>query len=138
MRSVVNSLRVRGACLLAVLLASGMVLVACSSGGKRSTTPSPTKSVTTSPPPPSVSVGKGAPAQGQAGCTVAACRFVVVTTENFPGSVTCQITQAYPNTNGFLTWTQGGNETKQSPNYYGFPGKGITVNCNGVSGSTTW
>ncbi|HRV69131.1 MAG TPA: Ig-like domain-containing protein, partial [Marmoricola sp.] len=96
------------------------------------------RSVTTPPPPPSVSVSKGASAQGQAGCTVAACRFVVVTTENFPGSVTCQITQAYPNTNGFLTWTQGGNETKQSPNYYGFPGKGITVECDAVSGSTTW
>ena len=93
-------------------------------------------SVTT--PPPSVVVDKGDGARGQQGCTVAACRFVVVTTANFPGDVTCQITQAFPNTDGFVSWNQGGNEIRQSPNYYGWPGKGITVNCGGVSGSTTW
>lgn len=117
---------------------TGNYVVTVSDPGRA--TQSSSKSVTTPAPPapvPAVTVTKGAQ-KTISGCTVAACRWVVVTTKNFPGSVSCHISSAYPNTVGFVSWTQGGNETKQTLNVYGYPGKSITATCNGVSGSTTW
>nr|NLI48894.1 hypothetical protein [Propionibacterium sp.] len=85
------------------------------------------------PPAPSVTVSKGANAQGQPGCDSSYCRYVVATTANFGGNVRCNV-----DFSGGVAWTQGPNETRQSLNYYGFPGGTVTVTCNGVSGSLTW
>lgn len=86
---------------------------------------------TTPVPPPVVRVSAGANAQGLGACTVAKCRFVVASTSNFSGNVTCQITAAAPTgTVGFVAWSQGGNQANyQSPNYFG--GNSITVRCSG-------
>jgi hypothetical protein len=54
--------------------------------------------------------------------------------------VTCSV--AGPEGKFGVTWPQGASETKQSPNYYGYPGTLVSVTCsaNGQSavGSLTW
>lgn len=92
-------------------------------------------SATTPPPPATVGVSKGASAVGQPGCSDASCRYIVATTANFPGTATCHISNATGGTAGFISWTQGGNQTKQSPDYFGWPGGFVEVTC--TSGGTT-
>lgn len=88
-----------------------------------------------------VTVSKGSSAVGQPGCTAASCAYIVATTAGFSGTVTC----SPDSTNGkvgWVTWTQGPNEKKQSPDYYGYPSTQVTVTCTGggqsASGSITW
>ncbi|MDP3889656.1 Ig-like domain-containing protein [Nocardioides sp.] len=91
------------------------------------------KNASTDPPPVGLSLGKGASAQGRPGCNTSACRYLTATTSNFPAGVTCNIIGATGpgGTAGFIPWNQGANETKQSPNYYGFNGATLTVRCSG-------
>ena len=35
-----------------------------------------------------------------------------------------------------VTW--GANESKDSPNWYGYPGQWVRVTCGGVTGQMTW
>ncbi len=78
---------------------------------------------------PTVSVGPGESAEGQPGCDASNCAFVAVTTSGFAENVTCEVTASDGGTEGFVTWTQGGDERHQSPNYFG--GSTITVTCTG-------
>lgn len=99
------------------------------------------KTVTTPPPPqPTVSIGFGTVVPGSCGAT---CHYVVVTTRNFAGNVNCQVvdfarTRSVPagTTTGseYEYWTQGGNETKQTRNYWGAhaASEWIKAVCNGV------
>lgn len=88
-----------------------------------------------------VAVSKGGSAVGKQGCTHSSCAYVVATTSGFGADVTCSLNSAY-GSEGFVTWTQGPAETKQSKNYYGYPGTEVTVTCAGggqsASGSITW
>jgi hypothetical protein len=88
---------------------------------------------TTPPPGASVTVSKGASAFGQPGCTDPSCTYIVATTANFAGNVTCSVSNAYGGTAGFIAWTQAANQTKQSPDYYGWPSGWVEVTCNGVT-----
>jgi hypothetical protein len=92
-------------------------------------------SATTPPPPATVGVSKGATAVGQPGCSDPSCTYIVATTANFPGTATCHISNATGGTAGFISWTQGGTATKQSPDYFGWPGGFVEVTC--TSGGTT-
>jgi hypothetical protein len=101
-------------------------------GSSRQARHAAVNNVRTDDAPVSLSLSKGASAQGQPGCTDPSCRYIVATTSNFPASVTCHITAANPGgTDGFLSWSQAGNETKQSPNYYGWSGGTVSVTCGG-------
>jgi hypothetical protein len=90
-------------------------------------------STTTPSVAPTVTVSKGASAVGQAGCTDPSCAFIVATTANFPGTVTCSVSATDHGTAGFITWTQGGTATKQSPDYFGWPNGWVEVTCGGVT-----
>ncbi len=89
------------------------------------------------PPPPTVSLSRGASAVGQKGCDTASCAYIHVQTANFPGNVTCSANSQHGSA-GWGTWTQGPNASRDSPNYYGYPGTWVSVNCGGVTGSMTW
>lgn len=92
--------------------------------------------VAPAPPPapaPSVRVSAGA-AINTSTCTSSRCHYVVVTTANFPGNVTCRVTNSDYGAFG-VSWVQGPNETRQSPNYFG--ANWITVTCDGVSGTNS-
>ena len=87
------------------------------------------------PPKPSVSVSKGA-RMNSADCASSTCAYVVVTTANFSGNVSCTLAATgYAWANG---WTQGPNQSLQTGKFYGHPGNTVTATCNGVSGSMTW
>jgi len=90
-------------------------------------------STTTPSVAPTVTVSKGASAVGQPGCTDPSCAFIVATTANFPGTVTCSVSATDHGTAGFITWTQGGTATKQSPDYFGWPNGWVEVTCGGVT-----
>lgn len=116
---------------LALTDSSGKGRSTVNRGPDHVTTPAP-------PPPPSVTVLKGASAVGLPGCTHSSCAYIKATTANFGGNVTCTANSQNGNS-GWLSWTQGPNETKQSPNYYGFPGTWVTVTCGGItSPAFTW
>ena len=98
------------------------------------------------PPPPVVSVSKGT-GHNSTTCTSVYCAWVVVSTANFNSNVTCWISsdQMGPpgSAGGYYSWPQGGNESnRQSPNYYGWPGKTIGVTCYNstqtATGYITW
>ena len=90
-------------------------------------------SATTPPIPPTVTVSKGGSAVGQPGCTDPSCAYIVATTANFPGTVTCSVSATDHGTAGYITWTQGGTATKQSPDYFGWPNGWVEVTCGGVT-----
>lgn len=96
------------------------------------------------PPPPSatVSLSKGASAVGQPNCDTASCRFVVATTANFTSNVNCSIDTQQGNA-GLVSWQQGPNQTRQTPNYFGYPGNWVRVTCtdgqgHSATGQMTW
>lgn len=75
-----------------------------------------------------------------ANCSAASCAHVSAKTAGFTGAVTCSVADSE---SAFgVTWQQGASETKQSPNYYGYPGNIVSVTCsaNGQTavGSLTW
>lgn len=84
-------------------------------------------------PTPSVRVSAGA-SINTSSCTSSRCHYVVVTTANFSGNVTCRVTNSDYGAFG-VSWVQGPNETRQSPNYFG--AYWITVTCDGVSGTNS-
>jgi hypothetical protein len=89
-------------------------------------------------PKPSVVTLKGAPG----GCTSSACYYISAKTANFTSNVTCSADTQSGNS-GFMTWTQGPNATKQSPNYFGYPGQWVKVTCidgqsHSASDTITW
>ena len=102
----------------------------------------PSVSATATPTvPPSVTVARGASAEGQPGCSSSLCAYVAATTAGFAADVSCSV-DSEKGSGGFVAWTQGPAETMQSPNYYGYPGSSVTVTCTGggqsASGSLTW
>lgn len=91
---------------------------------------------------PSVTVARGTSAEGQPGCSSSFCAYVAATTAGFADDdVSCSVVSDQ-GSEGFVVWTQGPSETKQSPNYYGYPDSTVTVTCTGggqsASGSLTW
>jgi hypothetical protein len=95
-------------------------------------------------PPPSVTVSPGTPCGGGGGpacaggsCTDPSCAYVHVQTANFPGSVTCSFDSTH-GSGGWYPGTWGANQSKDSGNWFGYPGYVVTVTCGGVSGSVTW
>lgn len=87
------------------------------------------------PPPTSVTVSKGNSATGQVGCSSSACTFIAVTTSGFTSNVTCSPDSQH-GSQGFVTWSQGANESKVSPNYYGYPNTWVRVTCTDGQGHT--
>jgi hypothetical protein len=94
------------------------------------------------PLPVSVSVSKGASAVGRSGCSDPSCAFIVATTANFTSNVSCTA-NSREGSGGFFSWTQGANATRQSPDYYGYPGGWVSVTCtdgqgHSATGRLTW
>ena len=99
-------------------------------------------SARTADPNPTVAVARGGSHTGP-GCSSSACEWVKTTTRDFTSTVNCSITAAYPDTGGFLPWSQGANSTNSRPNYYGWAGHSIQVTCvdgqgHSATGSTVW
>lgn len=118
-----------------------LCIKAIQDGGKEGTNNCQSARTQDPPPPPTVTVSKGASAvgvkdkNGVVQCSHSSCAYIVATTANFSAGVSCSV--------GFgIDWTQGANESKQSPNYYGYPKSSVTVTCSGggqtASGSITW
>jgi hypothetical protein len=51
--------------------------------------------------------------------------------------VTCSFNSQH-GSGGFVTQVYGANQSKDSNNWYGWPGEWVTVTCGGVSGTVTW
>lgn len=117
------------------------ISVTVSGAGRASTTGSGSATTGGAPPPPppspSVSVSKGRACAGTcSGCTSSACYYIHVTTANFSGGVTCSFNSQEGG--GFANEGYGANDSKDSYNYYGWPGTWVSATCGGVTGSTTW
>jgi large repetitive protein len=127
--------------------ANDTITVTVSDAGRATLTGQQTQA--TPPPPPTVTVSKGAACGGGGGsrcnsndpdavCVSSSCAYIRVTTANFPGPVTC----TFDSERGNVGWLQnrawGANESKDSPNWYGYTGTWVRVTCNGVSGQMTW
>jgi hypothetical protein len=104
------------------------------------------------PPVPTVTVTKGAgcghgggrtecagydPANSSTWCTNSSCAYIHVQTANFPGSVSCSFNSQH-GSGGFVSGTWGANQSKDSFNWYGYPGEWVSVTCGGKTGSMTW
>lgn len=92
----------------------------------------------TAPQPPDFKVFRGSPRKGP-NCTSDRCHRLMVTTSNFQGNVTCQVTDHfYPggDPTWHPSWTQGPNETKDSGYYYG--GFWIEVTCGSLKKRFDW
>jgi hypothetical protein len=93
--------------------------------------------------PPTVTVSKGGACSAgttcaQSGtCTNSSCAYIRVQTANFPGRVTCSFDSDHGNS-GFVNSGYGANETRDSPDWYGFPGTNVYVTCGGVRGTFRW
>lgn len=104
---------------------------------------SQSRSQATPPPPPTVTVTKGrACSSGTAcyssgTCTHPSCAYIHVQTANFPGPVTCSFNSQDGN-GGFVNTGYGANESKDSNDWFGYPGHWVTATCGGVVGQMTW
>jgi hypothetical protein len=94
--------------------------------------------INTPPPPPSVTVNRGSACSGAScpgsGSCSGTCYFIVVTTANFGGNVTCSFNSSL----GSAGWSPlqfGPNENRQTGYWYGVPSGWVTVTCNGVQGT---
>ncbi len=103
-----------------------------------------TRTQSTPAPPPTVTVTKGTPCGGGGGgacaggtCSSSTCAYIRVQTANFGGNVTCTFDSQH-GPGGFVSGTWGPNQTKNSGNWYGYPGEWVRVTCNGVQGQMTW
>jgi hypothetical protein len=117
--------------------ATDTITVTVSDSGRTSLSGS--KSQATPPPPPVVTLSKG-PACGAAcsgSCTSASCAYIHVQTQNFPGTVTCTFNSQH-GPGGFFSGTWGANQSKDSNNWYGYPGEWVQATCGGVTGQMTW
>lgn len=93
------------------------------------------------PPPigPSVSLAKGASAQGRDGCSSSACRFLAVTVAAFPANTDIRIECWASNAARFYSYTFRTNSSgggSSSVCYYGFPGQDVWALANGVRSNT--
>lgn len=104
--------------------------ITVSASGRGSVTRSDT-SPTTDSPPRTVTVIKGA-RHNDVDCTHSSCAFFGARTSGFPGSVRCSARTQTGSVSGWSPWTQGGNDSHISTNYYGYPGRWIVVTCDGV------
>lgn len=124
-----------------------VLLVACSGGPVASSGPATTTSSAAASVPPasavasptgraSVVVSKGAPAREE-NCTHSSCAFIVITTANFAGDVTCRLDGGWAG-----PWALGPNETRATNAYWGYPNKTVTITCadggQTASGSLRW
>jgi hypothetical protein len=95
---------------------------------------------TTPTPAKSVSLAKGASAQGLSGCSSSYCRFMVVSFNNFSSgshSITCRASNG--DEGGFYTYTRSGPSNTSAYCYYGFPGRTVWVTVDGISSNKiTW
>lgn len=102
------------------------------------TSPPPPKKAP--PPPRTVSLSKGASAQGLSGCASSYCRFLSVSFKNFSSgshSITCRASGGYEG--GYYTYTRSGSSGTSAVCYYGFPGRTVWVTVDGVaSNKITW
>lgn len=92
------------------------------------------------PPPKTVKAAKGGSAQGRAGCSSAACRFLQVSFSNFSGgthTITCRASGG--DEGGFYSYTRTGTSGTSAVCYYGFPGRTVWATVDGVaSNKITW
>jgi hypothetical protein len=91
------------------------------------------------PPPPTVTVSKGAPCGGAcaSSCTNPSCAYIHVQTANFSGPVTCVFNSQHGN-GGFVDTPYGANQSKDSYDWFGYPGQWVSATCGGVTGQMTW
>ena len=75
---------------------------------------------------------------GNGSCNSPACRWIAVTTANFKNGVTCTFRANGQTVGGWYDMSMGGNTSKESDNFYGFPGDTVTAICDGVKDSITW
>lgn len=92
------------------------------------------------PPPATVSLSKGASAQGRPGCSSSACRYLAISWANFHGgshTVVCRASSG--DEGGFYTYTVSGGSGSSAVCYYGFPGRTAWVTVDGVeSNRVSW
>ncbi|MFF5230419.1 Ig-like domain-containing protein [Dactylosporangium sp. NPDC000521] len=123
--------------------ASDTITVTVTDAGRATLTQSHTQ--TTGPAPATVTVSKGAACGGGGGaacrgagtCSNPSCGYIRVTTANFPGNVTCTFNSQH-GPGGFVSGTWTSNQTKDSSNWYGYPGEWVSATCGGVTGQFTW
>ena len=96
------------------------------------------------PNDPKVTLSKGSTCgerscnTGNGGCTSPACRWIVVKSEYLGSPATCTFRANGGTVRGWRDMSIGANQTKESDNFYGFPGDTISVSCDGVKDSMTW
>jgi hypothetical protein len=125
--------------------ATDTINVTVSDPGRASISGSASQSTPAAPPPaPSVTVSQGAKCGGGGGaacqggtCTNSSCAYIHVQTANFSGNVTCSFNSSV-GAQGFISETYGPNQSKDSYNWFGYPGDTVTVTCGGVTGSYVW
>lgn len=89
-------------------------------------------------PPPKLTAFKGS-FRTLAGCSSSDCHYIGAKTENFPGNVTCRISDnSIHALGGFVTWSQAGNSTREGPNVYGHSPGWVEVTCDGVTDRVDW
>lgn len=104
----------------------------CDSTGACSDIVSKNATANPEPPSPSVTVSRG---DYWGACQVGggSCYYIKVTTANFRGDVTCQVTSTDAGVDDrWKSWTQGPNDTKQPSGIAIGVNNGITVTCGGV------
>ena len=82
--------------------------------------------------------GGGTRCTGAGSCSSPSCAYIHVETRFFTSSVSCTFDSQDGN-RGFVqgrTW--GASESKDSLNWYGYPGQWVRVTCGGVTGQMTW
>lgn len=124
---------------------SDTVSVTVSDSGRASVSGSKTQATPAPPPPPppppspTVTLSKGAPCGSAcaSSCTNPSCAYIHVQTANFGGSVTCTFDSQHGN-GGFVNTPYGANESKDSYDWFGYPGQWVSATCGGVRGQITW
>jgi hypothetical protein len=122
---------------------SDTINVTVSDPGRASVNGSKTQGTPAPPPPPpppaTVTVSKGAPCGSNcaSSCTNASCAYIHVQTANFSGPVTCVFNSQHGN-GGFVNTPYGANDSKDSYDWFGYPGQWVSATCGGVTGQMTW
>lgn len=124
--------------------ATDRIDVTVSDAGRGSTSGS--ASARTDPRPAEVIVSKGracgggggAACTGRGSCTHSSCAYIHVQTRYFTSSVSCTFDSQNGNSGFVQRVTWGANESKDSPNWYGYPGQWVRASCGGVTGQMTW
>jgi hypothetical protein len=107
-----------------------------SGGGRQPITV--TKSATAPPPPPTVVVSQGAHCGSTcySSCQSVTCAYIHLVLSNFSGSVTCSFNSSHGG--GFTNETMS-NGSKDSYDWFGYPGYTVTATCGGVTSAPyTW